>query len=98
MSKRTKTGQKKHDSNVLKWAKQKEKEGFKVTADLPGWKKPPKIEGGVPDGYAKKGKEKKMFEVETHDTLETDKKQRAKFRKWAKQSKNRTFYTKVVKK
>lgn len=98
MVKRTKTGQKKHDSEVLKWARQKEKEGFDVKADLPKWKKPPKIGGEIPDGYAQKGKEKKIFEVETPNTLKADKKQRRKFRRWAKQSENKTFYTKVIKK
>lgn len=98
MNKKTKTGQKKHDFEVLRWAKQKKKEGFDVNADLPGWKKPPKIQGRIPDGYAERGQDKKMFEVETPNTLEVDNKQRVKFRQWAKQSKNRTFYTKVVKK
>lgn len=97
MAHRTKTGQKIHDTEVSKWARQKEKEGFDVTADLPGWEKPPKIKGAVPDAFAEKETKKKMLEVETPQTLEEDKEQREKFRKWADSGKNRTFFTKVAK-
>ena len=96
MPHRTKTGQKTHDTEVSKWAKGKEKEGFDVTADLPGWEKPPKIKGVIPDALAKKGLEKKVLEVETPQTLEKDKEQREKLREWADDGKDRTFFTKVA--
>ena len=98
MNKRTKTGQKIHDTEVLRWAKQKVKQNFDVKADLPGWKKPAKIKGAIPDGYAEKGTDKKILEVETPQTLKEDKEQREKFREWADSGKNRTFLTKVTKK
>lgn len=98
MSQRTKSGQKIHDLAVLRLAKQKQKEGYNVEADLPNWQKPPKINGAVPDVSATKGKEHKLFEVETEKTLELDKDQRSKFRDWSKKSRNRTFTTKTIKK
>ena len=66
--------------------------------DLPGWEKPPKVKGSIPDAFAEKGKEKKMLEVETPETLKEDKEQREKFRDWADDGKDRTFFTKVSKK
>ena len=98
MAERTKTGQKQHDSGVHRWIRGRQKEGFKTKADLPRYKKPSKIGGYFPDGWAKKGKIEKLLEVETSETLETDKEQRAAFRKWADQSPNRTFFTRIVKK
>lgn len=98
MLKRTKTGQRQHDLEVLRWAKQKKKEGFSVDADLPGWPKPSKVKGDIPDAFAIRGREKKLLEVETIDTLSSDQQQRSKFRKWSATNKNKTFYVKVVKK
>lgn len=98
MLKRTKTGQRQHDLEVLRWAKQKKKEGFSVEADLPKWPRPSKVGGNIPDAFASKGRIKKMLEVETPDTSESDKQQRSKFRKWSATSKNKTFYVKVIKK
>ncbi|MBU4561875.1 hypothetical protein KKB17_00505 [bacterium] len=54
MNKRTKTGQKKHDESVLRSAGWYKKHGFRTNADLPGWNKPKKIGGFIPDLIAKK--------------------------------------------
>lgn len=98
MLKRTKTGQKQHDLEVLRWAEQKKKEGFSVEADLPKWPRPSKVEGNIPDAFASKGRIKKILEVETPDTLKSDKQQRSGFRKWSATSENKSFQVKVIKK
>ena len=49
MNKRTKNGQKKHGESVLKSAEWYKKHGFTTNADLPGWNKPKKIRGFIPD-------------------------------------------------
>lgn len=98
MVERTKTGQRQHDLEVLKWGKQRQKEGFRVRVDLPKQERPSKIGGYIPDGWAKKGKIEKLLEVETPETLKADEQQRAAFRKWAQQSPNKTFFVKVAKK
>lgn len=97
-TKRTKKGQTGHDKELLKWVKQMESQGFDVKADLPGMEKPNPVGGKIPDGYAKKGKQEKMIEVETADTLATDADQRKKFRKWSDGKDSRTFTTKVIRK
>ncbi len=95
---RTKTGQKQHDSEVLKWVRQKTREGYRIQADLPGCEKPSVINGEIPDALARKGDKEKMLEVETSETLMRDIKQRRNFRKWADRKKKRSFFVKVVKK
>ena len=95
-AKRTKTGQKNHDSEVLRQAEKLKEAGYDVSADLPSWRKPPTIGGKIPDIYAKKGKEEKVREVETADSLNKDMEQRKKFRKWADRGKNRTAHTVVA--
>lgn len=98
MGDRTKSGQKQHDQAVLNWAQQMKAAGFKVSADLPNMPKPAKISGDIPDAVAVKGKIIKVLEVETPDSIASDKEQRAKFRNWSNQSDLRTFFTKVIKK
>jgi len=61
MSKRTKTGQKKHDESVLRSAGWYKKHGFRTNADLPGWNKPKKIGGFIPDLIAKKRQKGNYF-------------------------------------
>ena len=51
-------GQTKHDDSVLRSAEWYKKHGFIIKADLPGWKKPKKIGGFIPDLIAKKVKRK----------------------------------------
>ena len=60
MNKQTKTGQKKHDSAVLKTAQWYENNGYKVKADLPDYNKPKKIGGFIPDLIVKKAKIEKF--------------------------------------
>jgi len=98
MGDRTKSGQRQHDQAVLNWVQQMKTAGFKVKADLPNIPKPVKIGGDIPDAVATKGKIIKVLEVETPDSMVSDKEQRAKFRNWASQSDLRTFFTKIVRK
>jgi len=95
---RSKNSQSKHDAEVRKIAKSYKKKGYKVTADLKGFKKPDTIGGYKPDVVAKKGKEKKIFEVETRDTVNSarDLNQKNAFKKAANRGQNTTFTRKVV--
>lgn len=72
MNKRTKTRQKKHDESVLRSADWYKKHGFTTKADLPGWNKPKKIGGFIPDLIAKKDKKEIILEVETKNTDKSD--------------------------
>lgn len=96
MSKRTKTGQKKHDESVLRSVRWYQGQGYKVKADLPGYDKPKKIAGYVPDWIAKKEKKEIIGEVETKATSEKDREQQEAFKEYAKKKKTREFKKKVI--
>lgn len=96
--KRTKIGQKAHDTEVRKTANNLKEQGYNVAADIRGMKRPPIISGKIPDVIAEKGNKIKIVEIETEDSLIADIDQRRKFRNWSNKSKNRTFSTKVVRK
>jgi hypothetical protein len=96
MNKRTKTGQRKHDESVLRSAEWYKKHGFTTKADLPGWDKPKKIGGFIPDLIAKKGKNEIILEVETKNTGKSDADQQKAFKKYSKRGKERTFRKKVI--
>lgn len=95
-TKRTKTGQKKHDTGVLKAVRYYEDQGFKVKADLPDHKKPKKIGGYIPDVIATKGPNEVVVEVETKASMEKDTKQREAFDKYADKNNKTRFRTKIV--
>ena len=90
---RTKRSQTKHDSEVRKEANRLVRQGFEVEADIPGFSQPKTLGGYRPDIIAKKGKQRKIVEVETPDSKESarDKKQQSAFRRAAKRSENTTF-------
>jgi len=96
MGKRTKTGQKQHDEAVLRSVKWYEGQGYKVKADLPGYDKPKKIKGFIPDWIAKKGKEEIIGEVETKNTNEKDKDQQIAFKEYAEKKRMVEFKKKVI--
>ena len=76
MQKRTKTGQAKHDKKVLQRAEYYKKKGASyVRVDLPGQVKPPKLGGKIPDLYIRLNGELIVEEIETKQSLNTDKKQ-----------------------
>ncbi len=88
----------KHDAEVKKIAKELEEKGFEVKADLPGFSKPDTIQGLRPDIIAKKGKQQRIIEVETPESLKSarDLKQQEAFRKEANKRRNTTFRRKVT--
>jgi len=94
--KRTKQSQLKHDKAVLKSAQWYKSHGYKVQADLPGWKRPKKINGFIPDLIARKGKKEIIKEIETKDTNQKDKKQHEAFKKYAEKKIGRKFKKRVI--
>jgi hypothetical protein len=70
-SKRNPKSQNEHDKAVKMFAKQYERNGWDVQAELPGYKKPPSIEGHRPDIRATKGNQESVMEVETGDSVNT---------------------------
>ena len=96
MNKRTKTGQKKHDESVLRSTEWYKKHGFTTKTDLPGWNKPKKIGGFIPDLIAKKGKEEIVLEVETKDTNISDADQQKAFKKYSEKKEGRIFRKKII--
>ena len=98
MAKRSAAKQTRHNAKVKQIAKQLQKQGYKVKADLSGYPRPTPIGRGkkVPDIEAKKGAKRKIIEVETPETLERDKKQHTTFRKSAAQKYNTSFEIEVA--
>lgn len=93
MAKRPIRSQSKHDAEVSREAKKLENQGYDVKADIRGYPQPDTIGGFRPDVVGKKGKERKIIEVETPESVDSarDKKQQQAFRKSAKRSKSTTF-------
>jgi len=96
MNERKKAGQKKHDESVLRSAEWYKKYGFTTKADLPGWKKPKKIGGFIPDIIAKKGKKEIILEVETKNTDKSDTDQQKAFKKYSEREEGRIFRKKII--
>ena len=65
---RTKARQSKHNSEVLRIAKESKNKGYKVQADIKGYPKPPKRGRYIPDIVVTKGKGETIIEVETVDS------------------------------
>lgn len=98
MAKRTSSKQTKHDTKVNQIAKQLQRQGYEVRADLPGYPCPAPIGKGkrVPDIEAKRGARRKIIEVETPETVERDKEQHTVFRRSAAQKRNTSFKIEVT--
>lgn len=84
MAKRGKIGQTKHDRKVQRRLDYYKKREFWVRADLPNRAKPPKVEGKIPDIYARKGDELVVEEIETLSTKDSDKLQQQKLKEGTK--------------
>ena len=98
MGNRTKEGQKVHDQKVLERAKALQKQGYKVRADIPGFRQPDSIGGFRPDIQASKGGSTKLIEeVETLSSLPKDRAQQEAFEKHAKK-KGINFNIRIAKK
>ena len=90
---RSRRSQSKHDTKVRSIARKLEKQGFDVKADIPGYVQPDTIRGFRPDVIGIKGRQRKIHEVETQDSVDSarDQSQQRAFRQAADQSKNTTF-------
>ena len=76
VTKRTKTGQVKHDKKVQQRAELYKKKGASfIRTDLPGGAKPPKLGRKTPDLYVRLKGQLIVEEVETKKTSDADKKQ-----------------------
>lgn len=94
---RSKKSQSAHNSTVKKLAKQYRQKGYKVKADIEGWKKPDTIKGVRPDIIAEKKGHKTVVEVETKDSVQSkrDLQQQKAFKDWSKNS-NIKHYKRIV--
>lgn len=90
---RSKRSQSKHDGEVRRVARQLEKKDFNVEADVSGYARPDTIGGFRPDVVARKGRERKIIEVETPDSVDSarDSEQQQAFRQAARRSAKTTF-------
>jgi len=93
MAKRSSGGQKKHDQQVKQIANGLKRKGWRVKADIPGYDQPDAIgkKKHIPDIQATKAGATRLVEVETEDTMQTDKEQHETFRRSAAQ-RNRTSF------
>ena len=98
MPKRSKRSQSKHDAEVEKTARRLERQGYDVQADLAGFRQPDTIAGYRPEVVARKGRERKIVEVETPESVDSarDRGQQRAFREAAKRSKNTTFIRRIT--
>ena len=90
---RSQHSQSKHDRKVQSLAENLERQGFHVRADLKGYEQPQTIGGVRPDIVASRPGERRIYEVETQDSVDTprDEKQQAEFKKVADRSEKTTF-------
>lgn len=91
MGKRTKRSKTCHNNSVSKRAGGFKGNGYKVEADIPGYKRPKTYNGSRPDIVAKKGNKTILVEVETKDTRFKDLQQHRNLRKYANTHKNTQF-------
>ncbi len=99
MTQRSKRSQARHDAAVRKIAKGFEQRRYEVKADVSGFQRPDTLGGYRPDVVAIKGRERKIVEVETPESVDSarDLKQQQAFTKAAKRSVQTTFTRKIVK-
>jgi 2,4-dienoyl-CoA reductase-like NADH-dependent reductase (Old Yellow Enzyme family) len=95
---RSNKSQSKHDKEVREIANRMKKQGYEVKADISGYGKPDTIGGYRPDVVAKKGSQRKIYEVETPESVDKarDKNQQSAFKNAAKRSKSISFVRKVT--
>ena len=90
--------QRRHDRMVELQAMTYRREGYAVSAELPGWPAPSALEGSVPDIVAERNGHVFVVEVETEDTLpgkEYAAEHKA-FRKWKEQDPKARNYKMVI--
>lgn len=99
MAQRSKRSQARHDAAVRRIAKSLEKRHYEVKADVSGFERPDTLGGYRPDVVAMKGRERKIFEVETPESVDSarDVHQQRAFKTAAKRSVQTTFTRRIVK-
>lgn len=95
---RSRLSQTKHDAAVQRIAKDLEKKGYNVKADVSGFKKPDTIRGYRPDVVATRGRERRIVQVETPDSVGSarDRAQQEAFGKAANNSDKTKFERRVT--
>jgi hypothetical protein len=95
---RSKASQSKHNKKVRSIAQSYRKKGWNVKADIPGFPKPTPIgkKKRVPDIEATRPGTRHIVEVETKETYEADKDQRASFKRSAKKRKRTKYIEEIV--
>ena len=90
--------QSKHDAEVRRIANRMEEQGYEVKADVSDFSKPDTIGGYRPDVVATKGSQRKIYEVETPESVNKarDVKQQSAFRNAADRSKNTSFVRRLT--
>ncbi|HJX34491.1 MAG TPA: hypothetical protein VJ373_04875 [Desulfatiglandales bacterium] len=90
--------QRAHDAEVRRIAERLKRQGFNVKADVEGFQKPSTFGGLRPDVVAGKGAQRKIYEVETKDSVDTtrNEKQKIEFRNVADRSKSTTFKRVII--
>ena len=68
---RSRTSQTKHDRTVQAEATRLKNQDYKVKADVKGFPRPDTVRGYRPDVVATKGRERKIIEVETPDSVDS---------------------------
>lgn len=97
MANRSNRQQSTHNKGVKSTAKYYESKGYKVEADIAGFKTPKTLYGRRPDVIASNKKETVVVEVETPDTLAQDKRQQEVFKNYAAKHKDVRFWRKTTK-
>jgi hypothetical protein len=94
---RSRRSQSRHDSTVRRIAKNYEKKGYDVEADVRGFDRPGTIRGLRPDVIARKGSHETAVEVETPESVgsKRDQKQQEAFKDWSQGSPTK-HYKKIV--
>jgi len=82
-----------HDNKIEGLVKNLEKQGFSVQADIEGYDKPTTFGGMRPDVIGRKGAKRRIYEVETPDSVETtrDMKQQEEFKAVADRNRKTIF-------
>lgn len=100
MARRGKRAQSRHNQFVRRSAIGHRGWGWRVWADVPGFKRPKTICVGRgsarPDMIVKKGRKTRIIEVETPSSMKADEDQRRLLRRYARRKKNTGYRTRIV--
>ena len=75
MAKRTPKNQSAHDEAIARSAGQYKGKGYEVQADIAGYDQPESMGGRRPDLVVEKGRDKKVIEFETPESIGKDRAQ-----------------------